>query len=283
VAETEGAGNQARAKPAAPAAKQWTCFVVSAFGKSPEDKRARSQVLKHLIKKVLEPRGYEVERADQISEEGLITHQIIEHLLDDDLVVADLTGHNPNVFYEIAVRHAARKPIVHLITKDESIPFDVGNQRAVSYALDDPDVLETAQDDLERKVEAIEGAGFKAFSNPITSVRDVAILRESGQPEAQDSASILMAVNELRQEMQVLQRQVRRSAARPQELRQTAAQRAVVASRIREVLRETGGPMTPGALSRAVEVPVPIVQQALLHLADADEVAPGDGGWRLRE
>lgn len=124
----------------------------------------------------------------------MITHQIIEHLLDDDLVVADLTGHNPNVFYEIAVRHAARKPIVHLITKDESIPFDVGNQRAVSYALDDPDVLETAQEDLEKKVEAIEGAGFKAFPNPITSVRDVAILRESGQPEAQDSASILMAV-----------------------------------------------------------------------------------------
>jgi hypothetical protein len=282
MAMAEKTGSETSEAPAETGPDGWTCFVVSAFGKTPEDKRARSQVLKHLIKKVLEPRGYRVERADQISEEGLITNQIIEHVLDDDLVVADLTGHNPNVFYEIAVRHAARKPIVHLITKDESIPFDVGNQRAVSYALDDPDALEAAREDLDKKVDAIEAASFKAFPNPITSVRDVAILRESGQPEAQDSAAILMAVNELRQEMQVLQRQVRRSTA-SQGFRQTAAQRAILGDRIREVLRENGGPMTPGAISRAVEVPVPVVHQALQHLRQAEEVEAGDGGWQLRE
>lgn len=71
-------------------------------------------------------------RADEIDDEGLITNQIIEHLIEDDLVVADLTGLNPNVFYEVAVRHAARKPIVHLITTGQDIPFDVANMRAVS-------------------------------------------------------------------------------------------------------------------------------------------------------
>ena len=84
------------------AAPQKRCFVVSAFGAGPDEQRAHKQVLRHLVQKVLEPE-YQVVRADLIDEEGLITNQIIEHLLEDELVVADLTGLNPNVFYEVAV------------------------------------------------------------------------------------------------------------------------------------------------------------------------------------
>jgi hypothetical protein len=94
--------------------------------------------------------------------------------VDDDLVVADLTGQNPNVFYELAVRHAAGKPVVHLITSGESLPFDVANQRAIKYALD-PDSLKKAREDLEAMVQAIEDSGFIAAPNPITSVRDIVI------------------------------------------------------------------------------------------------------------
>ncbi len=143
------------------------CFVVSAFGATGEEKVRTKQVLRHLIRKVLEPRGYDVVRADDIDDEGLITNQIIEHLLEDDLVVADLTGKNPNVFYEVAVRHAARKPIVHLITAGEPIPFDVANMRAVQYALDDPDVLEQAQQELERKVTGFDrGQRWRGRTQP---------------------------------------------------------------------------------------------------------------------
>jgi hypothetical protein len=52
--------------------------------------------------------GYDTIRADQIAKPGIITSQVIQHLLDDPLVVADLTGWNPNVFYELAIRHAIR-------------------------------------------------------------------------------------------------------------------------------------------------------------------------------
>lgn len=71
------------------------CFVVSEFGSTEAERRERTQVLKHLVRKVLEPRGYDVKRADDIDDPGQITHQIIERLLDDELVVADLTGRNP--------------------------------------------------------------------------------------------------------------------------------------------------------------------------------------------
>lgn len=184
------------------------CFVISAFGKTPEDQRMHAQVLKHLIRKVLSPRGYDVKRADELADEGLITNQIIERLLDDELVVADLTGLNPNVFYEMAVRHAVRKPIIHLITKGISIPFDVANMRAVQYVLTDPDQLEAAQAELEEKVKSIEDSGFEAAPNPITAARDVVVLRESEKPEARDAGELLHAFAQVQDEVRRLSRRV---------------------------------------------------------------------------
>jgi hypothetical protein len=183
------------------------CFVVSAFGATPDDQRRHKQVLRHLVRKVLGDR-FHVVRADEIDDEGLITNQIIEHLLDDDLVVADLTGLNPNVFYEVAVRHAVQKPIVHLITAGEEIPFDVANMRAVPYALDDPDALETAQEELGRKVRSIEEADWIAAPNPISAAREVSLLQGSEQPEARAAGDILAAVGELRDEVRALSRRV---------------------------------------------------------------------------
>jgi hypothetical protein len=183
------------------------CFVVSAFGANAEEQKRYKQVLRHLVQKVLGSK-FQVVRADEIDDEGLITNQVIEHLIEDDLVVADLTGLNPNVFYEIAVRHAARKPIVHLITAGQDIPFDVANMRAVPYALDDPDALETAQQELRRKVQAIEENDWKAAPNPISAARDVWLLQESEQPEAREAGDILAAVGEIRDEVRSLGRRV---------------------------------------------------------------------------
>lgn len=91
------------------------CFVVAPIGEPDSDARKRSdQVLRHIICPAVQPLGYEPVRADQISEPGIITTQIIQHIIDDPLVVADLSGWNPNVFYELALRHALRKPYVQL-------------------------------------------------------------------------------------------------------------------------------------------------------------------------
>jgi hypothetical protein len=190
------------------------CFVISAFGSNPDEQRRHKQVLRHLVQKVLGDR-FRVIRADEIDDEGLITNQIIEHLIDDDLVVADLTALNPNVFYEVAVRHAARKPIVHLITKGEEIPFDVANMRAVPYALDDPDALEAAQAELDRKVKAIEENNWKAAPNPISAARDIWRLQESEQPEEREAGEILAAMGELRDEVRALGRRVQQAEIRP--------------------------------------------------------------------
>jgi hypothetical protein len=184
---------------------QKSCFVVSEFGKDDATRLERAQTLKHLVKKVLAPRGYSVQRADDIDDVGQITHQIIERLLDDDLVVADLTGLNPNVFYELAVRHAARKPVITLMTHGQAIPFDLKDVRTVFYDLHDPDKLEAAQHNLAQMVEAIESNPGEV-RNPITVARNATLLQQSDDPEIQATGAVLSAVNDLRDEMRGLLR-----------------------------------------------------------------------------
>src|SRR5262245_11520148 len=100
-----------------------SCFVIAPIGKENSPERRRSdQVFKHIISPAAAACGYEAIRADNLSKPGLITSQIIEHLVTDQLVVADLTGHNPNVFYELAIRHVVKKPVVQIIQITESIP-----------------------------------------------------------------------------------------------------------------------------------------------------------------
>lgn len=86
---------------------------------------------------LLERCGYEAPiRADRVTQPGVITTQVFTHLWTDDLVVADLTGGNPNVFYELAVRHTRRKPFVHLIQAGAKIPFDVAPNRTIEFDFD---------------------------------------------------------------------------------------------------------------------------------------------------
>jgi hypothetical protein len=169
---------------------------------SPERKRS-DQVLRHLVRPVVEPMGYDVRRADDFHEEGLITYQIIQRLIDGDLVVADLTGRNANVYYELAVRHGAQKPVAHLIEHGEALPFDVANVRAIPFSLTDPDLLAGAKDDLAKKIAAIESAAGPA-SNPIHAALNLQSLRESTVPETELAGQVLSGLADLRVELQNL-------------------------------------------------------------------------------
>ena len=93
-----------------------TCFVISPIGNKGSAIRTRSDdVLNYIISPVLETLGFAPPiRSDLIEEPGIITDQIVGHLIKDDLVIADLTEHNANVFYELAVRHMTKKPVIHI-------------------------------------------------------------------------------------------------------------------------------------------------------------------------
>lgn len=79
--------------------------------------------------------GYSVVRADDISKSGAISADIVHLLAQSELVVADLTDLNANVFYELGARHALRKNgTIMLVDQSRSdIPFDLQPYRTIKY------------------------------------------------------------------------------------------------------------------------------------------------------
>ncbi|MGG1480444.1 hypothetical protein ABE402_05840 [Bacillus smithii] len=136
------------------------CFVITPIGPNDSAIRKRSdQVYKYIIVPCVEKFGYKQEniiRADKISKPGAITHQIIDHVINADLVVADLTEQNPNVFYELAIRHAIRKPYVQICDINTELPFDIQNQRTIYFDYKDLDSVEEAKNNLIASIDAIE-------------------------------------------------------------------------------------------------------------------------------
>ena len=94
------------------------CFVIGPIGDpGSEIRRDADWLLKGIIKPVVAEYfpEYYVERADEISEPGSISSQVITRLLDAPLVIADMSRHNANAFYELAIRHMVGLPTVHMI------------------------------------------------------------------------------------------------------------------------------------------------------------------------
>jgi hypothetical protein len=91
-----------------------SCFVISPIGQSgsPTWEHA-DDVFDFIIKAAAEKTGYSAIRADHEARPGTITEHMYDHILDDDLLIAVLTGHNPNVFYEVAVAEAEAALRVH--------------------------------------------------------------------------------------------------------------------------------------------------------------------------
>lgn len=129
------------------------CFVVSPIGDAGTDIRKNAdQLYQHIIKPVCEKCGFAAQRVDEFNTSNSITQEILDALNDYDLVIADLTGHNPNVFFEIGYRTKSQKPIIHLKRKDETIPFDVSSIRTFEYDLTDLDMVTATRDRLEQVI-----------------------------------------------------------------------------------------------------------------------------------
>jgi hypothetical protein len=75
-------------------------------------------------------------RGDHIARPGRITHQLVDDIIENDLIVCVLTGNNPNVYYELAIAESAARPIIVLRHRDDSVPFDVKDVRFIEYDLE---------------------------------------------------------------------------------------------------------------------------------------------------
>lgn len=110
-------------------------FVIMPFvERNPErSKGFFSEVLRSLITPAAVQAGFKVETANQQGSD-VIQSTIVNELLDADLVVADLSDHNPNVLFELGIRMAAEKPVALIKAAGTGRVFDVDNMlRVVEY------------------------------------------------------------------------------------------------------------------------------------------------------
>ncbi len=118
------------------------CFYVTPIGDPGSEHRRHSDfMLEYIIQPSVKEFGLTVIRADQMSKPGMIGKQIIEHILRARLVIADLSFHNPNVFYELCLRHTTRLPTVQIKREVDSIPFDLNQYRTIPIETRDPYTL----------------------------------------------------------------------------------------------------------------------------------------------
>lgn len=141
-----------------------SCFVISPIGNpGSEIRRHADQVFNHIISPVTEQLGISPDRSDRIEQSGKINEQIFDRLLSADVVIADLSKHNPNVFYELAIRHMTKKPCLHLISQSDGIPFDVHSFRAIFFDLTDLDSISVAKTSLEKQLSKLAGSRSSPF------------------------------------------------------------------------------------------------------------------------
>jgi len=77
--------------------------------------------------------GFKVNRGDERTSEGDIFPQLLRLMVKARLVIANISGRNPNVFYELGIAHAIDKPVILLAQSQTDIPFDVRSKRIVFY------------------------------------------------------------------------------------------------------------------------------------------------------
>lgn len=173
------------------------CFVISPIGAdgSPEREKADT-TLTYLIKKALSPE-FDVMRADDDTNPGAITPRIVQSILEADLVIADISGSNANVFYELAIAHGYRKPTVHIQEASERPPFDIKDMRVLSYDTTNPEKLEKAQESLKAFV-ASALKDPEAIETPLRTAHQFEAVRASGDVVAQTNVQVMDALEDLR-------------------------------------------------------------------------------------
>jgi hypothetical protein len=114
-----------------------TCFVIMPFAESYS--ATYRQAIRPAVEEAAQRLGLPLRcvRGDEAAGPGSITRQIVEGIHAARVVIADLSGDNPNVFYELGIAHSAGNKTVRIARDVQKIPFDVHAYRVIPYAPDE--------------------------------------------------------------------------------------------------------------------------------------------------
>ncbi len=153
-----------------------TCFYITPIGEEGSEERKHADLLLgQIVEPAIDALGLDlvVVRADQMTQPGMISSQILQHVLGTRLVVVDLSFHNPNVFYELAIRHATGLPTVLISRTADRIPFDIADLRVVRLDMTD---LYAFVPQMEAWRAELTQHARQAIENPDAAVTPITLL-----------------------------------------------------------------------------------------------------------
>jgi hypoxanthine phosphoribosyltransferase len=167
------------------------CFFISPIGKKGSTERKHADRVMEFILKKAAKEHFSVVRADRMARPGIISLEIVKNVKSAPMVAADLTFSNPNVFYELALRHQTGLPYVQMASLGTKLPFDVATVNTVFFDLDDVDSIKQAVKELRAQMKAGTKEGF--VESPATLVPDASVLGSRGGSHDWTSVQQLLA------------------------------------------------------------------------------------------
>lgn len=147
-----------------------SCFVVTPIG---DENTAIRRHIDGIIDQAIIPAigdEFEIKVAHREYEIGSINDRVIQRVYNSDLVVANLTGLNPNVMFEIAIRYSFGKPAIVIAEKGTKLPFDIVDENTIFY-INDPAGAAELKENIKMFVQKIDwtkceyGPVFSAIKN----------------------------------------------------------------------------------------------------------------------
>ncbi|TZG27239.1 hypothetical protein [Sphingomonas montanisoli] len=145
-----------------------TCFVMMPFG------QWMDAYYREIFVPAIREAGLEPIRADELFSTGSVIEQIWEQISRAKVLLADLTGKNANVFYELGLAHAANKPVVFTTGDLEDVPFDLRHLRVAVYDIRDPAWGEKLRNTLSVYLKAAKADPGKSVPQPFRKQMAVA-------------------------------------------------------------------------------------------------------------
>lgn len=176
--------------------KKLNCFVIMPFG------GWFDLYYKEVYIPAIEAAGFVAKRADDLYRPGNIVNDIWQYTKEADVVLADLTNKNPNVFYELGLAHAIAKPAILITATMDDVPFDLRSLRVIEYNKESPKWGEILQNKITRALK-------ETLSSPEKAIPPTFL--EVSKSEKTTVSSEEKDILELRNELESFKREVRSS------------------------------------------------------------------------
>lgn len=156
------------------------------------------RVYEHVLKPAISQAGFTPIRADDAVKTDYIVVGIIQQIVASEMVLCDFSARNPNVMYELGIRHAFNKPVVLIKDRRTEKVFDIQGLRYTEY--DDTLRIDSVQKDIAKIAEAIKET-LNAAGDRVNSVVQLAGIRAAEVPAEQivsaDTSLLLQAIGSI--------------------------------------------------------------------------------------